>query len=174
MLILLHLLVKTSVASESLERYTVAPSTWSRRMVGRVPRTWSAKLGHLMTSTELTSESMMRDVREELSSERALALPLTRMVVFLQREMRMEWLISASISSVSPGESKLSYGGVSSEAILFTKDTYYYPLVSVQLLLRWLLRPHALRLLRLGRRRTLTPETVVTVASCRDGCARSQ
>ena len=108
MLILLHLLVKTSVASESFERYTVAPSTWSRRMVGRVPRTWSAKLGHLMTSTELTSESMMRDVRDELSSESALALPLMRMVVFLQREMRMEWLISASISSVSPGESKLS------------------------------------------------------------------
>jgi hypothetical protein len=61
-----------------------------------------------MTSTELTSESMMRDVRDELSSERAFALPLMRMVVFLQREMRIEWLISASISMVSAGESKLS------------------------------------------------------------------
>lgn len=56
---------------------------------------------------------MMSDVRDELSSERALALPLTRMVVFLQREMRMDWLISASISTVSPGESKLSYRCVS-------------------------------------------------------------
>jgi hypothetical protein len=81
--------------------------------VGRVPRTCNAKLGHLITSTELTSESMMSDVREELSSESAFALPLTRMVVFLQREMRIEWLISASISIVSDGESKLSYGGVS-------------------------------------------------------------
>jgi len=109
MLMLLHLLVKTSVANESLDRYTVAPSTWSSRMVGRVPRTWSAKLGHLITSTELTSESMIRDVRELLSSESAFALPLMRIVVFLQREMRMEWLISASISIISPGESKLSY-----------------------------------------------------------------
>lgn len=40
--------------------------------------------------------------------EMALALPLTRMVVFLQREMRMEWLISASNSTISPGLSKLS------------------------------------------------------------------
>lgn len=108
-----HLLVKTSVARESLDKYTVAPSTWSSRIVGSLPRTCRAKLGHLMTSTELTRESMMSDVRDELSSERALALPLTRMVVFLQREMRMDWLISASISTVSPGESKLSYRCVS-------------------------------------------------------------
>lgn len=79
--------------------------------MGRVPTTWSAKLGHLMTSTEETSESMMMDVRLELSMEMALALPLTRMVVFLQREMRMEWLISASNSTISPGLSKLSCEG---------------------------------------------------------------
>jgi hypothetical protein len=59
-------------------------------MVGRVPRTWSAKLGHLITSTEETRESIISEVRELLSRERALALPLMRMVVFLQREMRME------------------------------------------------------------------------------------
>jgi hypothetical protein len=101
--------VKTSVARLSLLRYTVAPSTWSSRIVGSVPRTCSAKFGHLMTSTLETSESMMSEVRDELSSDRALALPLMRMVVFLQREMRTEWLISASISRVSPCESKLSY-----------------------------------------------------------------
>ena len=61
-----------------------------------------------MTSTEETSESMMMDVRDELSMEMAFALPLTRMVVFLQREMRIEWLISASNSITSPGLSKLS------------------------------------------------------------------
>lgn len=66
-------------------------------------------MGHLITSTELTMESTMRDVRDELSRERALALPLMRIVVFLQREMRMEWLISASISIISLGESKLSW-----------------------------------------------------------------
>jgi hypothetical protein len=53
-------------------------------------------------------ESMMRDVREELSRDRAFAFPLMRIVAFLQREMRMEWLISASISIVSEGLSKLS------------------------------------------------------------------
>lgn len=73
-----------------------------------MPSTWSAKLGHLMTSTEDTRESMMSDVRDELSRERAFALPVMRMVVFLQREMRIEWLISAAISRVSEGESKLS------------------------------------------------------------------
>jgi hypothetical protein len=108
MFMLEHLLVNTSVARLSLLKYTVAPSTWSKRIVGRVPRTCSAKFGHLMTSTELTRESMMSDVRTELSSDKALAFPLMRIVVFLQREMRMEWLISASISSVSEGESKLS------------------------------------------------------------------
>jgi len=124
MFMLLHLLVKTSVASESLERYTVAPSTWSSRMVGRVPRTCSAKLGHLITSTELTSESMMSDVREELSSESAFALPLMRMVVFLQREMRMEWLISASISIVSDGESKLSWARVSDKSYYISSELH--------------------------------------------------
>jgi hypothetical protein len=107
-LILEHLLVNTSVAKLSLLRYTVAPSTWSSKIVGSVPSTCSAKFGHLITSTEETSESMMSDVRDELSSDRALAFPLMRMVVFLQREIRIEWLISASISSVSEGESKLS------------------------------------------------------------------
>lgn len=79
--------------------------------MGRVPTTWRAKLGHLMTSTEETRLSMMMEVRDELSMEMALALPLTRMVVFLQREMRIEWLISASSSTMSPGLSKLSCGG---------------------------------------------------------------
>jgi hypothetical protein len=62
-----------------------------------------------MTSTEETRLSMMMEVRDELSMEMALALPLTRMVVFLQREMRIEWLISASNSTMSPGLSKLSW-----------------------------------------------------------------
>jgi hypothetical protein len=56
---------------------------------------------------------MMIEVRDELSMEMAFALPLTRMVVFLQREMRMEWLISASNSTISPGLSKLSWKVVS-------------------------------------------------------------
>ena len=65
-----------------------------------------------MTSMELTRESTTRDVRDELSSERAFALPLIMMVVFLQREMRMDWWASASISTGSPGWSKLSYKGL--------------------------------------------------------------
>lgn len=77
--------------------------------MGREPKTWRAKLGHLMTSTELTSESMMRDVRALLSTEMAFALPTMRIVVLLQREMRIAWVSVASISTMLPGESKLSY-----------------------------------------------------------------
>jgi hypothetical protein len=43
-----------------------------------------------MTSTEDTSESTMMEVLTQLSRAMALALPLMRMVVFLQREIRTE------------------------------------------------------------------------------------
>ena len=81
--------------------------------------TCRAKLGHLMTSTEEMSESIMIEVRDELSMEMAFALPLMRIVVFLQREMRMEWLNSASNSTISPGLSKLSWKNISTKGVLF-------------------------------------------------------
>jgi hypothetical protein len=52
---------------------------------------------------------MMRDVRALLSTEMAFALPTMRIVVLLQREMRIAWVSVASISTMLPGESKLSY-----------------------------------------------------------------
>lgn len=53
--------------------------------------------------------------------------------------------------------------------------TYYYPLVAVQLLLRRLLGPHSLWLLRLGRRRALTPaQAAGTVTACWGWCTRTQ
>lgn len=61
-----------------------------------------------MTSTEETSESRMRDVLGELSMEIAFALPWMRRVVFLQRDMRIDWLISAWISIGALGDSKFS------------------------------------------------------------------
>ena len=64
-------------------------------MVGRVPLTWRAKLAHLTTSTDETRESTTRERRGELSMETALNLPVTMMVVLLQREMRMECEIEA-------------------------------------------------------------------------------
>jgi len=85
-----HLLVKISVLRLSLLRYTVAPSTWSRRTVGTVSSTCNAKFEHLITSTLLTSESMMIEVLGELSIEMALPLPLTRMVVFLHLVIKIE------------------------------------------------------------------------------------
>ena len=45
-----------------------------------------------------TRDSTMRERRGELSMEIAFALPLIMIVVFEQREMRMEWEIEASIS----------------------------------------------------------------------------
>lgn len=61
-----------------------------------------------MTSTEETRESMMSEARVLLSRLMAFAFPLMRTVVFLQREMRIVWLISASISTISVGDSKFS------------------------------------------------------------------
>ena len=40
--------------------------------------------------------------------EMALPFPVMRMVVFVQRLMRTEWLIEAAISTISEGESKYS------------------------------------------------------------------
>ena len=60
------------------------------RTVGRVPRTWSAKLDDLITSIEDTRDSITRDRRGELSIEIAFAFPLTMIVDLLQRLMRME------------------------------------------------------------------------------------
>ena len=51
-----------------------------------------------MTSMEETSDSTMRERRGELSIEMALALPLIMIVVLLQRLIRMECEIDASIS----------------------------------------------------------------------------
>ena len=98
---LVHLLVNTSVARLSLPKYTVALSTWSKRMVGRLPRTWSANFGHLTTSTTETRESMMSETPGELPTETAFALPLMRMVVFWHFEMRIECEILASTLTVS-------------------------------------------------------------------------
>jgi hypothetical protein len=67
-------------------------------MVGRVPRTWRAKLEDLMTSMEETRESIMSDSRGELSMEIAFALPLITIVVLLQRLIRIECEMEASIS----------------------------------------------------------------------------
>lgn len=48
---------------------------------------------------------MTREQPVQLSREMAFALPRTRMVVLVQREMRMEWVIEAGISRIWPGES---------------------------------------------------------------------
>ena len=63
-----------------------------------MPSTWSAKLEDLITSMDETRDSTMRERRGELSIEMAFALPLTIMVVLLQRLMRMECEMDASIS----------------------------------------------------------------------------
>lgn len=55
-----------------------------------------------------TRESMTMEVAVQLSTLMALALPMTRMVVLLHREIRIECDIEASISSVWPGLSKFS------------------------------------------------------------------
>ncbi len=68
-------------------------------MVGNVPRTWRAKLEDFMTSIDDTSDSIINDRRGELSIEIAFAFPLTMMVVLLQRLMRMECDMDASIST---------------------------------------------------------------------------
>lgn len=86
----------------------LAPSTWSSSTVGTFSRIWIANDGHLMTSTEDTSESRIKEVFDELSMEIAFALPWTRRVVFLHLLMRIEWLISASISMGPEGDSKFS------------------------------------------------------------------
>lgn len=65
-------------------------------MVGRWPRTWSAKLVDLMTSTEEMSESITSERRGELSIEMAFAFPLIMMVVLEQRLIRMDCEIEAS------------------------------------------------------------------------------
>ena len=93
-----HLLEKTSVFKLSLLRYICAPSTESRRIVGTTPRIWRAKFVDLITSMEETRDSTRSDNRGELSMEMAFALPLMMIVVLLQRLMRMEWDIEASIS----------------------------------------------------------------------------
>ena len=51
---------------------------------------------------------MTSEVCVQLSREIALALPMIRMVVFVQRDMRIEWLIEAWISIILPGLSKFS------------------------------------------------------------------
>lgn len=94
-----HLLEKTSVSKLSLLRYICAPSTESSRMVGTTPKIWRAKLEDLMTSMEETRDSTRRDRRGELSIEIAFALPLIIIVVLLQRLMRIECDIEASIST---------------------------------------------------------------------------
>ena len=104
-MIAVHLELMISVCKLSLLKYRVAPSTWSSRTVGKDSITCSAKLEHLMTSMEETSESTIMDVLGELSTLMALALPLMRMVVPLQREMRIEWLRSTVISTGLLGES---------------------------------------------------------------------
>lgn len=67
--------------------------------------TCTAKLGHLITSRADTRESRMMDVLGQLSIEIAFALPVMRIVVFLHRVMRIEWLRSAVISTGALGES---------------------------------------------------------------------
>jgi len=61
-----------------------------------------------MTSIEETKDSTTRERRGELSIEIAFALPLTMMVVLLQRLMRMECDIEASISTGCGSLSKFS------------------------------------------------------------------
>jgi hypothetical protein len=58
-----------------------------------------AKLDALITSTEDTNESIIRDSRGEFSIEMALAFPLTIMVVLLHLLMRIEWDMDTSIST---------------------------------------------------------------------------
>lgn len=65
--------------------------------VGRVPRTWRAKFEDLMTSMEETRDSITRDSRGELSIEMAFALPVTMIVVLLQRLIRIDCDMVASI-----------------------------------------------------------------------------
>ena len=54
-----------------------------------------------MTSTEETSESIMRETFEEESMEMAFALLMIRKVVFVHLLMRMDCVILASISTIS-------------------------------------------------------------------------
>jgi len=60
--------------------------------------TWRAKLLDLMTSIDDTRDSTMSERRGELSIDIAFALPLMMTVVLLQRLIRIEWEIEASIS----------------------------------------------------------------------------
>lgn len=106
---------------------------------------------------------MMIEVRDELSMEMAFALPLTRIVVFLQREMRIEWLTSASNSTTSPGLSKLSCE-LLVRRLPSSANTHDDPLVAIQLLLRRLLRAHSVGLAR--RSRALATQRAVAVAPC--------
>lgn len=46
---------------------------------------------------------MTRETWVQLSREMALALPMTRTVVLVQREMRMEWVMEARISTMPSG-----------------------------------------------------------------------
>lgn len=61
-----------------------------------------------MTSTADTRESIISERLGEESTEMAFALLVMRMVVFVQREMMMELLIEAEISTMSVGLSKFS------------------------------------------------------------------
>ena len=51
---------------------------------------------------------MTRESEVQLSMEMALALPITRMVVFVQRDTRIEWEIWAEISRMPVWLSKFS------------------------------------------------------------------
>lgn len=88
--------VKISMPSDSFETYTVPPSHWSTCRFGALPRICIAKLLDLMTSMEETRLSTMMFVLTHSLRETALILPLIWIVVFLQRKMKTEWLISTS------------------------------------------------------------------------------
>ena len=80
-----------------------APSTWSSKIVGKVPKTCISKRAVLMTSTEDMSESMIRETLVEESMEIAFALLVMRNVVFVHLLMRTDCVILASISIISEG-----------------------------------------------------------------------
>ena len=77
-------------------------------MVGKEPVIWTAKLGHLITSMLLTRVSTRICSLGLLSMLMALALPRRMMVALAHFVMRMDWLISTSISIGAEGESKFS------------------------------------------------------------------
>jgi hypothetical protein len=102
------LLVNISVFKLSLLKYIVAPSTWSSNTVGTVSRICNAKEGHLITSTLLTSDCKISEAFGELSMLIAFPLPFIWKVVPLHFVMRIDWLISTSISMGAEGDSKFS------------------------------------------------------------------